>query len=47
MKCPHCDKECNGIVLETRKQDGDILRKRACGGCGKSFLPQSGPTLLW
>lgn len=38
MNCPHCKAEHNGVVLETRKQDGDILRKRACGKCGKFFL---------
>lgn len=37
MKCPHCHTECNALVLETRKQDGALIRKRACGHCGKSF----------
>ena len=43
MKCPHCQNECNALVLETRKQDGDILRKRACGSCGNSFLTAERP----
>jgi transcriptional regulator NrdR family protein len=38
MKCPHCNKECNAIVLETRKLDGDLYRKRVCGACGNSFV---------
>jgi len=37
MKCPHCQLECNALVLETRKQDGAVIRKRACGHCGKGF----------
>ena len=40
MKCPHCSKECNSLILETRKQDDSVVRKRACGGCGKSFLSE-------
>lgn len=38
MKCPHCTKECNAVVLETRKLDGDVYRKRVCGHCGNSFI---------
>ena len=47
MNCPHCGKECNALILETRKQDGGIVRKRACGMCGRSFLSmeRSDPSL--
>lgn len=39
MKCPHCNKECNAVVLETRKgADGDLFRKRVCGHCGQPFV---------
>ncbi len=39
MKCPHCNKECNAVVLETRKgADGDLFRKRVCGHCGDAFV---------
>jgi transcriptional regulator NrdR family protein len=38
MICPHCDTECNALVLETRKQDGGLVRKRVCGHCGRPFL---------
>lgn len=43
MKCPHCSIECNAIVLETRKQEDSIVRKRACGHCGKSFHSREVP----
>ena len=43
MKCPHCNVECNALVLETRKQDDSIIRKRACGPCGKSFYSREVP----
>ena len=34
MKCPHCKLGTLGKVLETRPQDGVILRRRYCGACG-------------
>lgn len=34
MKCPHCKLGTLGKVLETRAQDGVILRRRHCGACG-------------
>jgi len=37
MNCPHCKKESNGVVLETRKQEDSIVRKRACDKCRQSF----------
>ena len=40
MKCPHCCVECNSLVLETRKQDDTIVRKRACSACGRAFLSE-------
>jgi transcriptional regulator NrdR family protein len=45
MKCPHCDTECNALVLETRKQDGGILRKRVCGSCSRPFMSMEKPDL--
>lgn len=45
MKCPHCGVECNALVLETRKQDDAIIRKRACGSCGRFFLSKEVPDL--
>ena len=38
MKCPHCGKENQSPVLETRKLDGSIYRKRSCGACSMSFV---------
>jgi transcriptional regulator NrdR family protein len=38
MKCPHCNVECNALVLETRKLDGELFRKRVCGHCGRPFV---------
>jgi transcriptional regulator NrdR family protein len=37
MKCPHCAVESNGLILETRKHEDVILRRRYCGGCGNYF----------
>ena len=45
MKCPHCHVECNALVLETRKQDGAIVRKRVCGPCGRPFYSKEVPDL--
>lgn len=45
MKCPHCTQECNALVLETRKQDDAIIRRRACGKCGKAFYSREVPDL--
>jgi transcriptional regulator NrdR family protein len=38
MNCPHCGKTHKGIVLESRPHDVGVLRKRACGACGKSYV---------
>ena len=43
MNCPHCKIESNAVVLETRKQEGTIIRKRACGKCGKNFYSREAP----
>lgn len=45
MNCPHCNIESNAVVLETRKQDGAIIRKRACGHCGKNYFSREVPDL--
>ena len=45
MKCPHCEVECNALILETRKQDDSIVRKRACGHCGKNFFSREVPDI--
>jgi len=38
MKCPHCDSEINSLILETRKNDVDIYRRRVCPDCSKSVV---------
>lgn len=38
MNCPHCAAKCTSIVLETRKDEVDVYRRRACGMCGKSVV---------
>ena len=38
MQCPHCKDECKALVLETRKQDGAIIRQRSCTSCEGQFL---------
>ena len=43
MNYPHCHTESNGNVLETRKQEDSIIRKRACGKCGKGFFTREVP----
>lgn len=45
MKCPLCLIDCNSVVLETRKQDGELLRRRACGHCGKNYFSREVPDL--
>ena len=37
MNCPHCKTKTKHAVKETRLRDGDIVRARACGQCGKLF----------
>ena len=45
MNCPHCGEDNSALVLETRKQDGGIIRKRGCGKCNKYFLTVEKPDL--
>lgn len=37
MHCPHCNAK-KSVVLETRTIDGVLLRRRACRGCGKTYV---------
>lgn len=37
MICPHCATQSKFVVKETRLQDGDVVRRRACDACGKHF----------
>lgn len=37
MNCPHCKTVTKTTVKETRLRDGDIVRSRSCGSCGKVF----------
>jgi transcriptional regulator NrdR family protein len=30
--------DSNALILETRKGDDSIMRRRVCGGCGQSFV---------
>ena len=38
MKCPHCQHEGKLLVVETRKHEGSVYRRRSCGFCGESFV---------
>jgi len=38
MQCPHCDKATKAKVLESRPHNGYVYRRRACGGCFKTFV---------
>lgn len=34
MTCPHCDHKAHLGVLETRRAEKQIYRRKFCGGCG-------------
>lgn len=38
MNCPHCQSPATGLILETRKHEDDVYRRRACANCGKSVI---------
>lgn len=38
VKCPHCDSPCNSLILETRKDESGIYRRRLCFNCAKSIV---------
>lgn len=38
MKCPHCDAPFDSLILETRKDDSGIYRRRVCPTCAKSIV---------
>jgi transcriptional regulator NrdR family protein len=38
MKCPHCNKESKGKVIESRRVNGQVWRQRLCGFCLKTFI---------
>ena len=33
MRCPHCDRDSNGNVLESRPAGGKVWRRRMCKLC--------------
>ncbi len=38
MKCPHCSTDGKHAVILTRKQEDDVLRRRLCDNCEKTFV---------
>ncbi len=38
MKCPKCQHEGKALVVETRRHEGSIYRRRGCSFCGASFV---------
>jgi transcriptional regulator NrdR family protein len=40
MKCPHCDKESKATVIESRRAQGAVWRRRTCLLCYKNFVSQ-------
>ena len=38
MNCPHCEATSKALVLESRRVEGDILRRRLCGVCSKTYV---------
>lgn len=38
MKCPHCAETGAHPVIETRKHDGQVFRRRGCTECGGRFV---------
>lgn len=43
MKCPKCEVDGKSLVIETRKWDDAIWRRRACGGCGRNYVTREEP----
>lgn len=38
MKCPHCDHVASHKVVETRKYEGSVYRRRRCDACSCGFV---------
>lgn len=38
MRCPHCDHVATHKVVETRKFEGDVYRRRRCSSCSCAFV---------
>lgn len=38
MKCPTCSTDTRALVVESRRHEGDVYRRRSCGKCGASFI---------
>lgn len=38
MRCPHCERESKGRVVESRKVGGQVWRQRICGSCLMTFV---------
>lgn len=38
MKCPECG--CEALAIDSRDNDGDIIRRRECKACGHRFNPE-------
>lgn len=43
MRCPHCRSDLKSIVMETRQQDGAIVRRRSCTACSKPYVSEERP----
>ena len=43
MKCPHCNYDHKGLVLESRVVGDDILRRRGCPDCGRTYVTREYP----
>ena len=42
MRCPHCNTNDNSKVVETRKHDGAVYRRRKCFSCDANFVSLEG-----
>jgi len=38
IKCSHCDAMGKALVVETRRDETGVYRRRSCGFCGRCFV---------
>lgn len=39
MRCPKCNAD-KSLVMETRRVEGSLWRRRCCRGCGRHYVTQ-------
>ena len=38
IRCSHCERMGKALVVETRRDETGVYRRRSCGFCGKCFV---------